>query len=175
MKSIIVAGLIALGIGATQTATAQEHKYHPRYRGEFAIADSTQYKQIRPVRKNTGRMVEGRVHHAPRIMDRKRVMDRDPNAIAINKTAQLDRRVRLNHKQERQVMRMYKKEAKQMVKLQDIRKENRHELKAILTNEQYQNMRPHKRTTMVRKGQMMPQHKTFHRERKAMHMKAKVQ
>lgn len=68
--------------------------------------------------------------------------DNDPQAIATNKTVILEQRAGgLTRKQEKKVYRLYKKEAKQEVKLKTLKQENREAIKEILTREQYVNVR----------------------------------
>lgn len=73
--------------------------------------------------------------------------DKDPQAIATNKTVILDQRAGgLTRKQEKKVYRLYKKEARQEVKLRDLKQENRVAIKDILTREQYGKVRKNDRS-----------------------------
>lgn len=67
--------------------------------------------------------------------------DNDPEAIATNKTVILEKQAGgLTRQQEKKVYKLYKKEAKQEVKLRTVKQENREAMKDILTKEQYAKM-----------------------------------
>lgn len=151
MKGIILAGFLALGIGTTTTMAAQETKYHARYRGEIAGKETTQRPQVQPIKKDVVQYHNRPAHHA------KMKIEKDPKAMAINKTIALDKKVGLTHKQEKKVQRLYYKEAKQVAKLQELRKENRMAMKDILTQEQWQQTKPSRTARMhVKKGYIKP-------------------
>lgn len=132
----MIASLIALGLATSTTLTAQETKYHPRYVGEAAAKDQKEKSKIVQHKQ------ENSTFHYARTSKMK--FEKDPKAIAINKTVALDKKVGLTHKQEKKVQRLYKKEAKQMVKLQELRKENRLAMRDILTKEQLAKAKQHR-------------------------------
>lgn len=116
MKNIILASALILGLGFS--ANAQHRTIH-----QDAGQARTTYYQVQPTK--------GTPYHT-----QKNQAPKDPKEIARNKTAAMDRQVGLSAKQERKVYRMQLKEAKQTVKLQEIRKENKQALKEVLTKEQ---------------------------------------
>lgn len=125
MKGIMLIALLALGMGTSANLSAQDattdKKYHPRYKMTAEHKHRVAMKGSSP---------EGRHREV-------RWVETDPKAIAINKTIALDKKVGLTAKQEKQVTKLYLKEAKQEVKLREIRRDNRQEMRTILTKEQF--------------------------------------
>lgn len=116
MKNIILASALVLGLGFS--ANAQYRTIH-----QDAQHTRTTNYQVQHTK--------GAQYHTQKVQTPK-----DPKEIARNKTAAMDRQVGLSAKQERKVYRMQLKEAKQTVKLQELKKENKQALKEVLTKEQ---------------------------------------
>jgi len=97
----------ALILGLGFSATAQQHNMRPMHN-----ANGMQHNNM------------------------KQQEPKDPRDIALNKTVAMNKQIGLTPKQSRKVYRMELREAKQTIKLQDIKRENRQELKDVLTKEQ---------------------------------------
>ena len=116
MKNILLAS--ALVIGLSFSANAQYRTIH-----QDAQQTRTTNYQVQHIK-------------SAQYQTQKAKTPKDPKEIARNKTAEMDRQVGLSAKQERKVYRMSLKEAKQTIKLQELKKENKQTLKEVLTKEQ---------------------------------------
>ena len=167
MKKLWLASVLALSFGALTTAQAQQ--IHPRYKGDVMVIGKDMKPQGKTMKHE--KMACCNVTETP-MTHRK---DKDPKAIAINKTAALDRKVQLTHQQEKKVQRLYKKEAKQMVKMQELKKENAAAIKDILTKEQLQKVHPKRTVAMYSTGgHIRPAIMKQDRPGRMIHMKAKT-
>jgi hypothetical protein len=150
-KNILIGVIASLGItlGTLTTQAQNNTQYHPRYKGNVVTVHNTRTHLNTPVTRSI-----------------------DPKAVAINKTTALDKKVGLTQKQERKIYRLYKKEAKQENKLHEIRKENKHAMREILTKEQYakvysQHSDRNIHQKMVFKAKMNKEHKNFKKQSKS--------
>lgn len=128
MKRIALLAVLGLGLGFTTAAQAQTTKALNEH---IVMVDTKVQSHVRPTKAGVAYAVD----RGPR---RAMVMQNlTAEEIATNKTAALDKRVGgLTNRQEKKVYKVYLKEAKQQVKLRDLKRENKAEIGDVLTKKQ---------------------------------------